>query len=557
MKFVNYGLILSLLLTTTACSTQQMAQQDIDDAKETVTKHQEALKTDQIGAPAKQRVQVVDSIIMPTAKRVALNGDFLPSQFENSTWFINVPGAHDLTKIAQILTEQTGIIVYISPEIFSGDKNTAKSGQDAASKPVSQNTNYTSPNDIEKLASSLGIPANVNPTTNDAGFITKQYNTRDTMTVKHTGSLSSFLSLVANHYGISWEYNNGRIVFFKNTSLTFRINMAAAMPKIESAGGGDDTRVKPVDNKYLWDALQKDLETIVGEEGKINTSAEWGTVTVKAPVYVMDRVKRHIAGINRVMSKQITTDVEMITLTNTNNASTNIDILGAFRGSGANVINFGSTTTPNLELTGNPGATWSIIKPGSNWLGTSAVFAPLETQGVSVSSKKITLSTVNGTGVSWLAKQKLGFVKKISVTKDQENGTSVELDPGTVTVGYDVNLTPRLMNDYRTVMLTLNMNISQLNGAEKGFDRFTSGDATVQQENILSTSTFQNVNVPNDAIFVSAGYVQSDSGKSKTDAGLNFPLLGYKDSANANNSIVVLVIRPRVIDTANFIETER
>lgn len=548
MKKFKYCFLMSLSVLISGCTTFKETETSLKTEQTNVEKYVEQIKNPS-ALNNSSKIRISNEQYVGAVKKSSMNGDFLPSRFEAENGVTIMDSSpKTLLELTQLITKQTGLIVFVSPEITKNSSSSPQSNSSSSSSSLNSEASYAKPEDINNLVSGLGILKNT-----DGDFIKVSTNTPDKMIAQYRGPLSGYLTMIANHFGVSWSYVNGQIMFFKNSVKTYTIDMMDTNQPSIGQGAEKATPLKTT----LWEDLKKRFELIVGEEGKVDVSPSWGDLTVKAPPHILNQVEQQVVSYNRAMAKQVVAEAEIYTLTINNTASVNFDVIGNFIGSTSNGFTFGNNTVIDSNFSGSSGVSWSIIKPGSNWAGTEAVFRPLEERGIRVSKKSAVLIGPSNIPIQWKKPETVEYVRKVAVTKDQENGTSTEIEQAEVTFGYEIVLTPKIMSNEKAISLSTTLNVSELLGTKNGFNEFTQNGTTVQQKRIGSIGTGVNVNIPNNTMLVVAGYIEENSSKSGKDSGFSLLLGGSKSATNAK-TMIVLVLKPKIIDVNEMIkEVER
>lgn len=556
-KIPALATLLSVLLTS-ACSTFPEAEKRIDKAKaELPTKLEEARQPLPKLNPSS--VIVENTVYVGARVRKPENGDPLPREFETKLGFtLSNSQPMSLFEIAKAVTKGTGITVSIAQDVDkAGISAPADKDEERQNRPDS--TAVMPPQtSVDDLMKSLVSGATA---TGTGEFIRPTATSKDKMKAQYTGKLSAFLTQVASYYGISWEYENGEIVFFRYHTKTFMIDALPTDNALDAgvdgstSGGGDGTATGS-QNKLtskiaikLWTEVENDLKVVLAGEGEVSPGQGLGSITVRAPGHVMRRVDNYIAKLNKRLSKQIALTLEFYSFTADNTANLNLDISGIFQASGADILRFGNLAQAPSGLNATSSLNWSIISPTSKWAGTGAAFTPLEQRGIKVSRNQTSLTTVSGIPVPWQTANDRSFMEKIEVTIDDENGTSTDLTPGEVTTGFDLSVVPKIMSGNKAVMLQYSLAMSELVGRSDGFDLYTVNGVTVQQKNIDRRATVQTIQIPSGSTLVIAGHMQSHGSRNDVDSGLlGLPLMGGSKGSAAKDTMMVITITPVIVD---------
>jgi len=405
-----------------------------------------------------------------------------------------------------------------------------------------------------------------------------------TMGVNYTGALPGFLDLVADSFGYGWEYENGKIAFSRTQVVTFDIPALPIVMKLAfslnsgissggasggSGGGSSGSSLTQTDGSSqkattdaafnLWTDIEKTMKSIVGRSGTIDISGSTGTVTANAPAVVVNQLKKYVQRINKELSRQIVLSVDVYAVRLNKGDNYQFDFNLALQKAGEYGINYATAgASPAASAagvvasrgTGNNGIGFAVLNSNSQFAGSNALVQALSTQGDVSVVNTANLTTLNGIPAPFQVVNTRGYVAQVSttVTSGSTSGaTQTSLTPGSVTTGFNLYTVPRVDKN-GTVLLQYGVNISELVGAQNGFDTFSSGGQTVQLPNINARNFVQEASVPIGATLVLTGFESKSSKNQGSGVGDgHFPLFGGGVNASHGREIVVVAITPRVI----------
>jgi type IVB pilus formation R64 PilN family outer membrane protein len=286
-----------------------------------------------------------------------------------------------------------------------------------------------------------------------------------------------------------------------------------------------------------------------------------GTITVTASPAVIQRVGDYVETMRALLSKQVAMSVQVlnVTLSSEDKFDNNVSVL--FRGSklGGAVGNGGTvTSTDPLSAVTNslgssaPGMGWAILS--GKFSGSNAVVDALSQNGRVSVVTTASLTKVNGAPVPLQVVNRRGYLAQITVqqaattTTAGTTGVFEQLTPGEVTTGFNMQLLPRILKD-GNLLLHYSISVSELVGAQNGFDVFSSGGNQIQLPNVNMRNFIQQSIVPNGSTLVLAGFEQVRATENRTGM-LNpdfFQLGGGRDAKNARE-VVVILITPTLLD---------
>jgi type IVB pilus formation R64 PilN family outer membrane protein len=503
-------------------------------------------------------------------------GTGLPPEWKTKTVKFVSSRPLGFREVADMITSQTNISVIARSDIPTQNSRAANTSKAAADLTSSPNPN------APKLAQGPQ-PAGFDPEEalkNAAGYASSEgqgglpqiSSTEGTMVVNYSGKLSDFLDRVGDNFNYAWSYENGTIQFSRSKIATFDIPALPMVIKLAfsldsgmtssnsgegvSQDGGSSQKASTDAAFNVWEDINKTLKSIVGNSGTIDISGSTGTVTINAPAVTIRQARDYIKRINRELSRQIVLSVNVYSVKLKESDNYDFNLNAAF--SDGNIALNGGTKGSSAitdaagllaSATGaSSGAGFAIINPNSKWAGTNGVVQALSSQGDTSIVTSANLTTLNGIPAPFQVVNTRGYVSEVSTTTTGgSDTTSTTLTPKTVTTGFNLYIVPRVDQNGR-VMLQYGINISELAGANDGFDTFSTGGQTVQLPNINARNFVQEAAVPIGGTLIVTGFEQKSAATSASGAGkAKIPLLGGGRAASAGREMVVIAVSPRVI----------
>ncbi|MGY3582230.1 type IVB pilus formation R64 PilN family outer membrane protein [Bradyrhizobium sp. USDA 4341] len=542
-------------------------------------------------------VKVKDNVYVGARVQAIDYGDPLPRQFETDTG-VTIARARPmrLTEVASLLTQITRIPVVIStddggapiPGTIANGVGAAggAGGARAVNVGVPQQTASSvvanAPSDIQSAINQL---SGTSGSTVAAGNSFTYFDSSSPLEMKvtYTGRLSGLLDLVGSHFNVGWKHTNGRIVFSRVITRTFDLPTLGATQDLEfnlhggsssgsasgggAAGGSGSSTTSQLDQKAAikasfdpWKSIDNSLKQIIGNAGRYDVSPATGTITVTASPAVIQRVGDYVETMRALLSKQVAMSVQVLNVTLSSEDKFDNNITTLFRGSKVGAVAGNQSSVPADPLNGvigqlggaSPGLGWAILS--GKFAGSSAVVDALSQNGRVSVVTTASLTTVNGAPVPLQVVNRRGYLAQITVqqaattTTSGTTGVFEQLTPGEVTTGFNMQLLPRILKDGNLV-LQYGINVSELVGAQNGFDVFSSGGNQIQLPNVNMRNFVQQSIVPNGSTLVLAGFEQVRATENKTGM-LNpdfFQLGGGRDSKN-NREVIVILITPTLLD---------
>ena len=398
------------------------------------------------------------------------------------------------------------------------------------------------------------------------------------MRVDFDGSLPQFLDLVSTNYNVAWEYIGGQIVFERAQMRIFDVASLPILTKESfslSSGSGSDSSgsgakstgdAKQTASTETSSDIQADikgaLDTIV-TDGAYKLNNRTGQVTVLASPATLRRVSTYLKELNNQLSKQVAINVKVYSVVLSDGDNYQNQIQQALS-SGGNGFAYGtggtftggtaaSNVSSSTAAAGNIG--WAILSPTSRFAGTQGLLTALSTKGdVSVVTSASVLAR-NGFPVPVQSANTRGYVKSIQINQGSTGGAlgssvapTAQVETSTITTGFNLHLTPNIMKN-GSILLQYGINISDLVGANNGFDNYSVLGENVQLPNVNQRNFIQEASIPNGSTLVLSGFEQVRA--SAQVAGPVSPslfLLGGSDVANLKREILVIAITPTLLD---------
>ena len=476
----------------------------------------------------------------------------------------------------------------------------------------------TQPPDINAILESMKIANTPTPPPSIAGNLSGSDGNvirpiaaaKDAMKVNFAGRLSDFLDQVSSHFNVSWEYSAGEIRIFRFVTRTYTVHalpstidlkatLTADSSSQDNSGGagggggggtpsggsgGSNQKVDSSVNIEIWKDITGAVTTIVGKYGHVSTAVSTGTITVSAPPPIISRVQSYLDGQNERLNKQVSVSVEVLDLDILDEDNYSFDLQGVFQQAqnfgftfgtlggalnGLSSVITGSSGAPYSGMASsisnsNSGAEFGVISPTSSWRGSNGVIQALSTAGRVTVRTTASVTTLNGVPAPLQVSNTRGYVSNIMVTAFPTIGagsptSETQLTTSTITTGFSMSLLPRINADNTGLLLQFGISISDLNGADNGFDIYTTQDGTetVQLPNVNSRNFVQQAFVPNGSTLVLAGFEQNQNNATSTGVGSpGFMGLGGSQNGKAERKVLVILMTPVVLSASSPLITD-
>lgn len=568
--FAATGIFLGACTTPVVQKADKETERYANSVSAYVEKARQPLPAKEVGP-----VQVKNAVWTSGSVRRSEHGLPLPRQFETANGLILVDTSpKELFEIGTMLTETTGIPVTFSSDVFTVTSN----GLTPDSESTSDNTVQPNNGMADLAAAFFAAPPTPNTdntvstgsaTVTSSNVLTSLTGDRQAMKVRYEGPLSTFMTRVASHFSVGWEYTGQEIHVYRFVTRTYTVN---ALPSdfgvtssldagnsSESDSGDKATTNQSAESTVsvkIWEELTDAVTGIVGEFGRVSTSVGTGTITVTAPVDTARRVQKYIDGQNTRMTKQVAISVQVLNVSLTDTDDVSIDIRGLFAGSEKYGFSFGNAVADTALAGGIPGFGFGILTGGLT--GSNGVVQALSERGKVSVVNTASVTTLNGIPAPLQVSNTRNYLERIEVTTS-DSGTSTSLTPGSVTTGFNLSILPRILDNNRAMLLQFGINISELVGEKDGFDEFTVDGLTIQQPNKNSRSFVQQTMVPNGSSLVLTGFEKLRNQSQRSGSGHpDFMLFGGGKQGAQERDVIVVILTPVLIDAqAPMISTIR
>ncbi|WP_234472684.1 PilN family type IVB pilus formation outer membrane protein [Pantoea sp. S61] len=333
---------------------------------------------------------------------------------------INRPDGISLPELGQRITALCGIRVSITPDAFAALSNVS-TGSVTTSQMSGQ---LPAPDDNGRVPLAQMGATSVQPTTVQQPSVLMRG-------IKFQGDVHDLLELEASGYGLSWRSDSSGVYFYQQDTRTFqlvilntKVNSSASINsgsgnQLGSGGGtsggstGDISSNQKTDygmNSDLYDDIRKTIEQMLTpKSGRFWLSAATGTLSVTDTPDVLNRIGRYIEYQNKVLSRQVQLNIQIVSVTQTRNEELGLDWGLVYK----SLNNVGASLTGSMAnaSTSAGSAGFSILDTASGnaakFSGSSLLIKALSEQGNVSMEMNQTNPTANLTPVAYqLSKQK-------------------------------------------------------------------------------------------------------------------------------------------------------
>ena len=525
----------------------------------------------------------------------------LPYQWESMGVTLQNPNTPlSLRQISQKITQATNIPVVFAPDVFgmggSGQNGPTGAPKQMSGAPGSQGASGAKTDD-EDAAKSGGNPQSgaMSGTLasmglgsgdgSDANF-GESYGDEQKMVLNfRSGPLSALLNDVTSYFGLTWRFEDndgGRLVIFRNVNRIYHISalplstldmsggMTQDLNSAASGGGGQQTNSSSGKNQQdtttkvsikIWEDIEAALRQILDGQGTISASRSTGTISVVAPSQVMDKIQNFIDSQNDILSKQVHLSVEVLSVQMTASDALTVNMNGLIQKASKYAAMYGSGGTTALVADAAAGGAFNFTAQGNGATnGTQFLMQELAKVGNVNLTTSADVTTLNGLPVPLQVARTQGYLAEVQTMNTgvgsgvSSSNSQTTLTPGSVTYGFNMMILPRVMPSGRSIALYFGASLSNLMGAQNGFDSYSEGTMSIQLPNMISRNFMQQAMVPNGKTVYLSGFQQTDDTLNKSGTGKPDNIaLGGSQSGSRTKTMIVISVTPTIV-TQNIID---
>ncbi|EAO6409446.1 PilN family type IVB pilus formation outer membrane protein [Salmonella enterica] len=370
------------------------------------------------------------------------------------------------------------------------------------------------------------------------------------------GSLDGFLDNITTRLGLSWRYEEGRIVIYyldtRNFPVLFMDSQAGFTSKTVSGttsstgsgGGGSsggisgDNNTSQSTDMAIKSNLYGDVSATVKAMltpgvGRMNLSA--GVLTVTDTSRVLSQIGRYIDDRNRELNRQVVLNVQIYSVESRRSDQLGIDwdavlSLGSVKATFTNAF----TNANDAIATGG-----AMIVDGKG-AGTKALIKALSEQGnVSVATQSSSLTT-NLSAVPIQVALQQDYISDVTSEQTANVGSSISSTRSTITTGFNMTVLPYLMPASSSMQLQFSVNMSD----DPTMRTVPQGEKSSVELMKTRLKTFtQRVNMKSGQTLILSGYEQLNNTADHQGVGSSrfFGLGGGSSGAKSRTQLVMFV----------------
>ena len=235
-----------------------------------------------------------------------VRSSMLPASIGNVT--LRVPGRHNLSTVADMISNATGIPVIMTPDALQDPTAFAPGRIAAAPNNLAKDTATTD----DAVYTSLMAAGASRLALNDQVA-------QNTVELNYSGSLSGLLNQVAAKTRLRWTYEDDRIVFRRVItrsivvkSLPGAIKSSGNLSMSSGGANGGSLSISSDADTDFWSALEKTLPLLVSSQGQFIVDARVGLITVRDAIDNVQAIEKLVELQNSLFLRQISLNVEVL-----------------------------------------------------------------------------------------------------------------------------------------------------------------------------------------------------------------------------------------------------
>lgn len=398
------------------------------------------------------------------------------------------------------------------------------------------------------------------------------------VTLDHRGTFRDFLDLLADASGFGWERKAGALHWTAHVSKTFEIhrvpgdfnftmetsaNSGGDVVQAGGSGGGGSggVRAGPSGGGALnitlggnfWENLERALVRLLGAENPPIIDRTTATVHVRGPAGNVREAGRHINAINAWLARQVLLEVQVVTVTLTDDNAFGIDwevVNKAASGAEGSTVtgltaagSLGTSVTRGLGLSTTAPSVGARLGDAEGYGNSFFVIRALAAQGQTTVRNAPRLVALNGQAAQLQVLNDRAILGEVEVTtRDTVAATTQErLSPSTVSTGVGLTILPKIVGD--RVFLQVSIQVSDLVAlASAG----RADGQTIQLPTVARNQFFQSARLASGETLAIGG-MSTERGATGDQGVGRWSWLGGK-SRQSRREEMVLLITPTLLD---------
>ena len=374
----------------------------------------------------------------------------------------------------------------------------------------------------------------------------------------YRGNMHGMLDKLASMLSARWRFDHKtrRIIYYRYESRAFHISAqpgrvtstttVTATNTSQGASASQSSNTATSDSQYsIWDSLEKDIDSMLSDEGKFSISEAAGIVIVRDLPEVVTSVGGYIKRLNASLEQGVAMDVQVYAV-NIEDQDTNALSWNAIFD---DTEVFGNLVTPRGPSALTDPSYLVLGKQDGDFAGSTVILDRLQRLGkVSLVTSGVLMS-VNNKPAPISVAETIYYIAESSVTNTVNVGTQTSVTQEAINVGFFASLTPRVLENGDDLMMHVSINISRL----VSLDSIQIGEVTLEQPRIEYRQLDPEVLIRSGQSLVIAGlsFITSQAERQGILSKETWWLGGGRELQELKNKIVI-VMTPRVYRPSDF-----
>lgn len=493
---------------------------------------------------------VRDSVYQEVDQAVLLGKAFKIEETKSIPEYMRVPARFTLHQAKPI----SEVVEYLNNKYASYGLNIGFTS-DAIEYLTSATKTNTSTSSTAGTEDSSGTTLNYSAVynTNSASNLISGANV--SISIPHTDytTLKNVLDRVASTTNLWWEYDGGKVTFYRQKTNYYPVDIFATSTTLNSqigsstSGSGDSESTSSTTSSSSSFSLSRDLgspeeqliaglKTMLSSDGKIELLPTLGVVTVSDTPDKLKLIESFIDHTNKVATRMIRVNIELWELVTTDSSNYGIEQAISY-GSGGSELSFdGISLSDSTSLGG-----FAYKSTSGSFANTEIALKALQgTQSLNLKRRWETTIANNGTVPLQYVKEK-AYAAKIGSTTSGDTVTQ-SLETATTTNGMVIYASPRINSD-GTIQLSVVSNLSSLDS----LDSLSVEDTQVMlpERTVSSLVSARNLR-DGESVIINGFEQQSDNGQNNSIMNKMFWWLGGNDSHEKQRSMMLIMVTTHI-----------
>lgn len=415
----------------------------------------------------------------------------------------------------------------------------------------------------QRLTGLLGVPVTLSPLPKKGGGVQQLI----TMSMNYTGDVRTFLDMVASKFNIQWEVDSdtGGVNFYKIKTKVYTVlanigknTSKSSISNKSNSGGGDTGSDATSDTSVLgeqsssfdttidiWNETTKTVESMLSEYGSVAVNQSAGSITVSDVPVTLSRIEKYIKEVNRRLARQVGLIIRVYSLTRKEGSNFDFSLDAILRNAGIDGnLSGGVGLVPTAASAGK--AILSVPEGSSrfnkHFNGSQLVMDALSTWGDTNLLREQSMISMHQQSTPIHVVSSKSFLKSSTNSQTASVGSTTTLEPGQVTTGFAILLTPNILSD-NNLILQYGFSLSTLDKIEE----IESNGSKIQLPEISSQALTQRVSLHMGDILVLSSYTASDDALNS-----GYGLVSYGRQASKGKQMIIITIEVNSMESATY-----